>query len=58
MKEKIKKWYEQGLWTVAMVRNAVIKGKLTEDEYREIVGEELYMESYSMVSSSGMSPLK
>lgn len=39
MKEKIKKWYEQGLWTAAIVRNAVIKGKLTEDEYREIVGE-------------------
>ena len=39
MKEKIKKWYEQGLWTVEMVRNAVVKGKLTEDEYREIVGE-------------------
>ena len=39
MKEKIKTWYEQGLWTVEMVRNAVIKGKLTEDEYQEIVGE-------------------
>ena len=39
MKEKIKRWYEQGLWTTEMVRNAVIKGKLTEDEYREIVGE-------------------
>lgn len=39
MKEKIKKWYEQSLWTAEMVRNAVIKGKLTEDEYREIVGE-------------------
>lgn len=39
MKEKIKRWYEQGLWTVEMVRNAVIKGKLTEDEYREIVEE-------------------
>ena len=39
MKEKIKKWYEQGLWTAEMVRNAVAKGKLTEDEYREIVGE-------------------
>ena len=39
MKEKIKKWYEQGLWTAEMVRNAVITGKLTEDEYREIVGE-------------------
>ena len=39
MKEKIKRWYGQGLWTAEMVRNAVIKGKLTEDEYREIVGE-------------------
>ena len=39
MKEKIKKWYEQGLWTAEMVRNAVIKGKLTEEEYREIVEE-------------------
>lgn len=39
MKEKIKAWYKFGLWTKEMVRNAVIKGKLTEDEYREIVGE-------------------
>lgn len=39
MKEKIKKWYEQGLWTAEMVRNAVVKGKLTEKEYREIVRE-------------------
>lgn len=39
MKEKIKKWYEQGLWTAEMARNAVVKGKLTEEEYREIVGE-------------------
>ena len=39
MKERIEKWYKMGLWTEEMVRNAVIKGKLTEDEYREIVGE-------------------
>lgn len=39
MKEKIKRWYEQGLWTAEMVRNAVVKGKLTEEEYREIVEE-------------------
>ena len=39
MKEDIKRWYGQGLWTAEMVRNAVIKGKLTEDEYREIVVE-------------------
>lgn len=40
MKEKIKKWYEQGLWTVNMVRNAVVKGKLTAAEYAEITGED------------------
>lgn len=39
MKENIKAWYKFGLWTKEMVRNAVVKGKLTEDEYREIVGE-------------------
>lgn len=40
MFEKIKKWYESGMWTKKMVRNAVIKGKITEDEYTEITGEE------------------
>lgn len=39
MKEKIKKWYKQGLWTEAMVLNAVSKGILTEDEVAEILGE-------------------
>ena len=36
MKEKIKRWYEQGLWTAEMVRNAVIKGKLTEDDWQTV----------------------
>lgn len=40
MFKKIKKWYESGMWTKKMVRNAVIKGKITEDEYTEITGEE------------------
>ena len=40
MYEKIKKWYEQGLWTIDMVRNAVVKGRITEDEFTEITGEE------------------
>lgn len=40
MFEKIKKWYESGMWTKKMVRNAVIKGKITEDEYTEITGKE------------------
>lgn len=37
--ENIKKWYEAGLWTELMVRNAVIKGKLTEAEFAEITGQ-------------------
>ena len=40
MCEKIKKWYEQGLWSEAMVKNAVEKGVITEDEYKAIVGGE------------------
>lgn len=40
MKEKIKRWYEQGLWTKEMVRNAVVKTVLTAAEYQEITGEE------------------
>ena len=37
MYEKIKKWYKQGLWTSAMVQNAVVKGVLNEEEANEIL---------------------
>lgn len=37
MKEKIAKWYKQGLWTEEMVMNAVEKGILTEAEAEEII---------------------
>ena len=40
MFEKIKKWYKQGLWTEAMVRNAVTKGVITAEQFKEITGEE------------------
>lgn len=39
MKEKIEKWYKQGLWSADMVLNAVKKGILTEDEAAEILKE-------------------
>ena len=39
MKERIEKWYKMGLWTKGMVSSAVVKGKLTADEYTEITGE-------------------
>lgn len=41
MKEKIAKWYKQGLWTAEMVQMAVEKGILATDDYAEIVGEEV-----------------
>ena len=39
MKEKIAKWYKQGLWTTAMVASAVEKKIITTEDFREITGE-------------------
>ena len=39
MKEKIAKWYKQGLWTAKMVQDAVTKEKLTAEEAEEIITE-------------------
>lgn len=36
---KVKKYYESGLWTKSMVRNAVVKNWITAEEYEEITGE-------------------
>ena len=36
----VKKYYEQGLWSKKRVRDAVLKGWITADEYKEITGEE------------------
>ena len=38
MKDRIAKWYKQGLWSAEMVQNAVSKGILTADEAAEILG--------------------
>ena len=38
MKERIKKWYPK-LWTIDMVKNAVVKGVINVDEFKEITGE-------------------
>lgn len=40
MSEKIKKWYHMGLWTAAMVEQAVTKGILTAAEASAITGSE------------------
>lgn len=39
MKEKIEKWYKQGLWTEEMVLNAVKKSIITNEEATEILGK-------------------
>lgn len=39
MYNKIKRWYQQGLWTAEMVAQAVAKGVITAEQYEEIVGE-------------------
>lgn len=37
MFEKIKKWYQQELWTITMVQNAQEKGVLTAEQVIEIL---------------------
>lgn len=40
MYEKIKKFYDLGLWTEAMVKDAVEKGIITAAEYELIIATE------------------
>ena len=37
--EKVKGYYEDGLWNKTMVKNAVKKGWITAEEYKIITGE-------------------
>lgn len=37
--EQIKEWYETGKWKKKAVKNAVIRGWITAEEYEEITGE-------------------
>ena len=36
--EKVKRFYDMGLYTAVMVYNFFQKGKITEEEYNQIVG--------------------
>ena len=40
MYEKIKEYYNTGLWSKERVTNMVVKGIITEEEYASIVGKE------------------
>ena len=37
--EKVKRYYGDGLWSEGRVRNAVIKGWITAEEYTDITGK-------------------
>ena len=41
MFEKIKIWYEHGLWSEAKVREAVAKNVITAEEFKAITGKGL-----------------
>lgn len=36
---KVKRYYDESLWTAKQVADAVVKGWITADEYEEITGE-------------------
>ena len=36
---KVKRYYDNGQWTINMVRNAVVKGWITAEEFETITGE-------------------
>lgn len=38
--EMVKKYYIMGLWNIERVRNAVVKKWITEEEFKEITGED------------------
>lgn len=38
--EKIKDYFNKGFWTKEMVKAAVEMNKITEEEYKEITGED------------------
>ena len=40
MYEKVKSYYDTGLWSEVRVMNMVIKGIITEEEYKAIISKE------------------
>ena len=43
--EKVKKYYDNKLWSSDKVKNSVAKNWITAEEYKEITGEEYTTES-------------
>lgn len=38
--KKIDNYYKEGLWTIEMIKNAVIRNKITEEQFKEITGQD------------------
>ncbi len=38
--DRIKRFYDRGLWTIEMVGFAVVHSRITEEQYKEITGED------------------
>lgn len=38
--DTVMEYYKRGLWDDTRVRNAVVKGWITESEYKEITGKD------------------
>ena len=38
--ERIKLYYETGLWDINRVKDAVVKGKITAEQFKEITGQD------------------
>jgi len=38
--DKVKRYYDAGLWGINKVRQAVVKGWITEEEFKEITGQD------------------
>ena len=39
--KKVKSYFDSGLWSIERVRNAVVKGWITAEEYKIITSEEI-----------------
>ena len=37
---KVKFYYDSGMWNIVMVRNAVVKAWITAEEFKTITGED------------------
>ena len=38
--ELVKTYYNKGLWNITRVKNAVVKNWITEEQFKEITGED------------------